>query len=74
MEPENDAFQKGISFSRDFFSGSMLNFRGVVIEGEKITSSWMILLVQNLGQSEVPKARLHGHQSRKLEFDYPLEV
>ena len=29
MEPENDGFQKGISFSRYFFSGSMLNFRGV---------------------------------------------
>ena len=29
MEPENDGFQKNISFSRDFFSGSMLNFRGV---------------------------------------------
>ena len=31
MEPENDGFQKGITFSRDFFSGSMLNFRGVYV-------------------------------------------
>ena len=29
MEPENGWFPKGISFSRDFFSGSMLNFSGV---------------------------------------------
>ena len=29
MEPENDGFQKECPFSRDFFSGSMLNFRGV---------------------------------------------
>ena len=32
VEPENDGFQKGISFSRDFFSGSMLNFRGVFFQ------------------------------------------
>ena len=31
MEPENDGFQKQSPFpgSRDFFSGSMLNFRGI---------------------------------------------
>ena len=29
MEPENDTIPKGISFSRDFFSGFMLNFWGV---------------------------------------------
>ena len=29
MEPENHGFQKGLSFSRDLFSGSMLNFGGV---------------------------------------------
>ena len=29
VEPEHGWFPKGISFSRDFFSGSMLNFRGV---------------------------------------------
>ena len=29
MEPENDGFQKGSSFSGGWFSGSMLHFRGV---------------------------------------------
>ena len=29
MKPENDGFQRGIYFSGDFFSGSMLNFGGV---------------------------------------------
>ena len=29
MEPENDGFPIGISFSRGWFSGSMFNFRGV---------------------------------------------
>ena len=31
MEPENGWFPKGISFPRNFFSGSILNFRGVEI-------------------------------------------
>ena len=31
IEPENDGFQKGISFSRGPFSGSMLNFGGVAL-------------------------------------------
>ena len=29
MEPENNCIPNGLSFSRDLFSGSMLNFRGV---------------------------------------------
>ena len=30
MEAENQWFPKGLSFSRDLFSGSMLNFGGVL--------------------------------------------
>ena len=41
MEPDNDGFTKGISFSRGCFSGSMLNFRGVrFYNPEKIRRSY----------------------------------
>ena len=34
MQPENDGFSIWISFSRGWFSGSMLNFRGVLYMSE----------------------------------------
>ena len=37
MEPENGWFPRGASFSRDFFSDSMLNFEGVATRGGTIT-------------------------------------
>ena len=40
MEPENDGFQvQNLQTSRDFFSGSMLNFRGI----EHSTASYPVL-------------------------------
>ena len=39
MEPEKWWFPRGCSFSRDFFSGSSLNFRGVLIPGKNSENS-----------------------------------
>ena len=49
MEPENDGFQKESPFSRDFFSGSMLNFRGVygksILSRDAVKTRQVYLLV-----------------------------
>ena len=53
MEPENEWFPRGASFSRDFFSGSMLNFWGVSHIDLGMTLQWSILGASHLTGDKV---------------------
>ena len=68
MEPENNGFQIRLSFSRDLFSGSMLNFGGVyktILGSRGFVKRNRALKVGSKGsasQNKTKKARLRKFQ------------